>query len=124
MVEVSAGLVEGQLVYARVAGFNGVLRDVGNAVQGDGQFQAMQMAFFTFLPQILLSGFMFPYAGMPKAAQWFAEILPLTHFLRLVRAIMLRGAAVAEMWTSLAALGVMIAVMLGVAVSRVHKRLD
>jgi ABC-2 type transport system permease protein len=88
------------------------------------QFQAMQMAFFTFLPQILLSGFMFPYAGMPKAAQWVAEILPLTHFLRLVRAIMLRGAGIAEMWTSLAALGVMIAVMLGVAVSRVHKRLD
>jgi ABC-2 type transport system permease protein len=88
------------------------------------QFQAMQMSFFTFLPQILLSGFMFPYAGMPKAAQWFAEILPLTHFLRLVRAIMLRGAGIAEMWTSLAALGVMIAVMLGVAVSRVHKRLD
>lgn len=88
------------------------------------QFQAMQMAFFTFLPQILLSGFMFPYAGMPKAAQWFAEILPLTHFLRLVRAIMLRGAGIAEMWTSLAALGVMIAVMLGIAVSRVHKRLD
>ncbi|HET7132545.1 MAG TPA: ABC transporter permease, partial [Gammaproteobacteria bacterium] len=55
------------------------------------QFQAMQVAFFTFLPQILLSGFMFPYAGMPVPAQWFAEVLPLTHFLRLVRAIMLRG---------------------------------
>ena len=50
------------------------------------------MAFFTFLPQILLSGFMFPYAGMPVAAQYLAEILPLTHFLRLVRGIMLRGA--------------------------------
>lgn len=88
------------------------------------QFQAMQMSFFTFLPQILLSGFMFPYAGMPVAAQWFAEVLPLTHFLRLVRGIMLRGAGLAEMWPSLAVLGVMIVVMLGVAVSRVHKRLD
>jgi ABC-2 type transport system permease protein len=88
------------------------------------QFQAMQMSFFTFLPQILLSGFMFPFAGMPLAAQWFAEILPLTHFLRLVRGIMLRGATLAELWTSLAALSVFIAVMLVVAVSRVHKRLD
>jgi ABC-2 type transport system permease protein len=88
------------------------------------QFQAMQMAFFTFLPQILLSGFMFPYAGMPIAAQWTAEILPLTHFLRLIRGIMLRGAGLAELWPSLAALGVFIVVMLGIAVSRVHKRLD
>jgi ABC-2 type transport system permease protein len=88
------------------------------------QFQAMQMSFFTFLPQILLSGFMFPYAGMPVAAQWFAEILPLTHFLRLVRGIMLRGASLAELWTSLAALAVFITVMLLIAVSRVHKRLD
>jgi ABC-2 type transport system permease protein len=88
------------------------------------QFQAMQVAFFTFLPQILLSGFMFPYAGMPVPAQWFAEVLPLTHFLRLVRAIMLRGAAVADVWSSLAALGVFIVVMLVVAVSRVHKSLD
>jgi ABC-2 type transport system permease protein len=88
------------------------------------QFQAMQLAFFVFLPQILLSGFMFPYAGMPVAAQWLAEILPLTHFLRLVRGIMLRGAGLMELWPSLAALGVFIVVALGIAVSRVHKRLD
>lgn len=88
------------------------------------QFQAMQMAFFTFLPQILLSGFMFPFAGMPKAAQWLAEILPLTHFLRLVRGIMLREAGLIELWPELAALAVFIAIMLGIAVSRVHKRLD
>jgi ABC-2 type transport system permease protein len=88
------------------------------------QFQAMQMAFFTFLPQILLSGFMFPYAGMPVPAQYAAEILPLTHFLRLVRGIMLRGADLTELWPSLASLGVFIVVMLGLAVSRVRKRLD
>jgi ABC-2 type transport system permease protein len=88
------------------------------------QFQAMQMAFFTFLPQILLSGFMFPFAGMPLAAQWFAEFLPLTHFLRLVRGIMLRGADLTELWPSLAALGAFIVVLLGLAVARVHKRLD
>jgi ABC-2 type transport system permease protein len=88
------------------------------------QFQAMQMAFFTFLPQILLSGFMFPYAGMPVPAQYVAEILPLTHFLRLIRGIMLRGAGLGELWHSLAALGVFIVIVLGFAVSRVRKRLD
>ncbi|HVY65867.1 MAG TPA: ABC transporter permease [Gammaproteobacteria bacterium] len=90
----------------------------------NSQFQAMQMAFFTFLPQILLSGFMFPYAGMPVPAQYVAEILPLTHFLRLIRGIMLRGATLGELWPSLAALGVFIAIVLGIAVSRVHKSLD
>jgi ABC-2 type transport system permease protein len=88
------------------------------------QFQAMQMAFFTFLPQILLSGFMFPFAGMPKTAQWLAELLPLTHFLRLVRGIMLRGAGLVELWPALAALLLFTLLMLGVAVTRVHKRLD
>jgi ABC-2 type transport system permease protein len=77
-----------------------------------------------FLPQILLSGFMFPYAGMPVAAQYAAEILPLTHFLRLIRGIMLRGADLTELWPSLAALGGFIVIMLGIAVSRVRKRLD
>ncbi|GGY07451.1 transport permease protein [Litchfieldella qijiaojingensis] len=88
------------------------------------QFQAMQMAFFTFLPQILLSGFMFPFAGMPKVAQWLAELLPLTHFLRLVRGIMLRDAALLELWPALAALGVFTLVMLSVAVARTRKSLD
>lgn len=88
------------------------------------QFQAMQLAFFTFLPQILLSGFMFPYAGMPRAAQWLAEILPMTHFLRLIRGIALRGATLADLWTELAALAAFSAVMLGIAVTRVSKRLD
>ena len=50
------------------------------------------MTFFIFLPSILLSGFMFPFDGMPRAAQWIAEMLPLTHFVRLIRGIMLRGA--------------------------------
>ena len=88
------------------------------------QFQAMQMSFFTFLPQILLSGFMFPFAGMPQAAQYVAEALPLTHFLRLVRGIMLRGADITELWPSLMALGIFITIMLTIAVSRVRKRLD
>ena len=88
------------------------------------QFQAMQMAFFTFLPQILLSGFMFPFEGMPRAAQWIAEGLPMTHFLRLVRGIMLRNASLLELWQPLAALAVFVLVMLTAAVSRIRKRLD
>ena len=88
------------------------------------QFQAMQMAFFLFLPQILLSGFMFPYDGMPRLAQWIAEIFPLTHFLRLIRGVMLRGAGLAELWTELAALVALIVVILAIAVRRFRKSLD
>lgn len=88
------------------------------------QFQAMQLAFFTFLPQILLSGFMFPYAGMPRAAQWLAEILPMTHFLRLIRGIALRGANLTDLWQEMAALAAFSVVVLGLAVTRVSKRLD
>jgi ABC-2 type transport system permease protein len=88
------------------------------------QFQAMQLAFFTFLPQILLSGFMFPYAGMPKPAQWLAEIFPMTHFMRLIRGILLRAATLADLWPELAALGAFIVIVLGVAIARTRKRLD
>ena len=88
------------------------------------QFQAMQLAFFTFLPQILLSGFMFPFAGMPRAAQWIAEILPLTHFVRLIRAIMLRGAGLAELAIELWILIGFSAGFLLFSTLRIRKRLD
>lgn len=88
------------------------------------QFQAMQVAFFTFLPQILLSGFMFPFAGMPLAAQWFAEILPLTHFVRLIRGIMLRAATLTELRQEIFALLGFALVMMTLAVLRFRKRLD
>jgi len=70
------------------------------------QLQAMQMTFFFFLPSMLLSGFMFPFRGMPKWAQWLGEVLPLTHFLRIVRGIMLKGnelgQVLPELWPMLA----------------------
>jgi ABC-2 type transport system permease protein len=88
------------------------------------QFQAMQLAFFTFLPQILLSGFMFPFDGMPKLAQWLAEVLPLTHFIRLVRGIVLRGADLGDLWPELVALVTFSAVTLAIATLRFRKRLD
>lgn len=88
------------------------------------QFQAMQLAFFTFLPQILLSGFMFPYAGMPPFAQQIAEVLPMTHFIRLIRGIMLRGADLWDMPMDLAALAIIAIVLLTVSTLRISKRLD
>jgi len=94
------------------------------STRAQSQFQAMQMTFFIFLPSILLSGFMFPFAGMPRIAQWLAEVLPLTHFLRLIRGVMLRGAGLWELWIDAAALGAFIAVMLGTAILRFRKRLD
>lgn len=61
------------------------------------QLQAMQMTIFILLPSILLSGFMFPYEAMPEMAQWIAECLPATHFMRMIRAIVLRDAMLTEL---------------------------
>jgi len=88
------------------------------------QFQAFQLTFFTFLPQILLSGFMFPFAAMPEPARWLAELLPLTHFLRVIRGILLRGASLGEMAWALWPLAVFGLVMLTAAALRFRKRLD
>ena len=88
------------------------------------QFQAFQLAFVTMLPSILLSGFMFPFEGMPEAAQWIAQVLPLTHFNVIIRGVMLRGADLPEAWPQLAKLAVFLVVMLSVAVLRFKKRLD
>src|SRR5262249_34935299 len=76
------------------------------------QLQAMQLSLMFFLPNILLSGFMFPFAGMPVWAQWFGESLPLTHYLRIVRAIMLKGATLADLrYDTLALAGLMLIAM-------------
>lgn len=88
------------------------------------QFQAMQMAFFAFLPSMLLSGFMFPFEGMPVAAQWLAQLLPLTHFLELVRGVVLRGASLADMPVPVLALAAFTTVAMTVSVLRFSKRLD
>ena len=88
------------------------------------QFQSMQMAFFLFLPSILLSGFMFPFDGMPKAAQWIAELLPLTHFMRLIRGVVLRGAQMTELWPDVLALAAFTCAMMALAILRFRKRLD
>lgn len=94
------------------------------STQAKSQFQAMQMTFFFFLPSILLSGFMFPFEGMPIAAQYIAELLPLTHFVRLIRGIVLRGASIGELLVELQALGIFTVITLTLAVLRFRKRLD
>jgi ABC-2 type transport system permease protein len=88
------------------------------------QLQAMQMSLMFFLPNILLSGFMFPFAGMPVWAQWIGEALPLTHYLRIVRAIMLKGASSGDLhYDSFALLGLMLVAMT-IAVTRFRRTLD
>jgi ABC-2 type transport system permease protein len=94
------------------------------STRAQSQFQAMQMTFFIFLPSILLSGFMFPFAGMPRSVQWLAEVLPLTHFLRLIRGVMLRGASLWELWPGVVALLAFSTVMMAGAILRFRKRLD
>ncbi|HEX5161165.1 MAG TPA: ABC transporter permease, partial [Steroidobacteraceae bacterium] len=88
------------------------------------QFQAFQLAFVTMLPSILLSGFMFPFEGMPRVAQWIAQVLPLTHFNVIIRGVMLRGAVLPELWIQIGKLVVFITVMMLIAVARFKKRLD
>jgi ABC-2 type transport system permease protein len=88
------------------------------------QLQAMQMSLMFFLPNILLSGFMFPFAGMPGWAQWIGEALPLTHYLRIVRAIMLKGATFAELHYDSLALAGLTLVAMTIAVTRFRRTLD
>jgi ABC-2 type transport system permease protein len=88
------------------------------------QLQAVQMSFFYFLPNILLSGFMFPFRGMPGWAQAIGSVLPLTHYLRLVRGILLKGNGLAEAATHLWPLAVFLAVVLAVGVVRYRRTLD
>jgi len=94
------------------------------STRAQSQFQAMQMTFFVFLPSILLSGFMFPFAGMPRPAQWIAQLLPLTHFISLIRGVMLRGASLHEMLHAVLALVAFTTVMMSVAILKFRKRLD
>lgn len=88
------------------------------------QLQAMQMTFFFFLPSMLLSGFMFPFRGMPEWAQVIGAGLPLTHFLRIVRGIMLKGNGWAETWPNVWPLLVFMAVVLTIGLKRYRRTLD
>ncbi len=88
------------------------------------QLQAMQMSFFYIFPSILLSGFMFPFRGMPAWAQVIGEIIPVTHFLRVVRGALLKGQALGDAWRELAALFAFVCVVTALAMARYRRTLD
>ena len=88
------------------------------------QLQAVQMAFFFFLPSILLTGFMFPFRGMPEWAQWIGSCLPNTHFLRIIRGILLKGNGLAEIAPHLWPLLVFVVVAMTIGVKRYRQTLD
>jgi ABC-2 type transport system permease protein len=88
------------------------------------QLQAMQMTLMYFLPNLLLSGFMFPFAGMPVWAQWIGEAMPLTHYLRIVRSIMLKGSSVIDLHYDAAAMFILMLLTMVIAVMRFRRTLD
>ncbi len=88
------------------------------------QLQSMQMTFFFFLPSILLSGFMFPFRGMPDWAQWIGNLLPLTHFLVLVRGILLKGNGIGELWPAIWPIMVFMAAVTAVGLMFYRRTLD
>jgi ABC-2 type transport system permease protein len=91
---------------------------------GTNQLQAVQMAFFFFLPSILLSGFMFPFRGMPEWAQWVGTCLPLTHFLRVVRGILLKGNGLAEIAPELWPIALFVTLAMALGINRYRQTLD
>ena len=88
------------------------------------QLQAMQMSFFYMLPSILLSGFLFPFRGMPEWAQWIGAVIPVTHVLRVVRGAMLKGVGIAEVAPSLGVLALFVVIVAGIAVKQYRTTLD
>jgi ABC-2 type transport system permease protein len=88
------------------------------------QLQAMQMAFFYFLPSMLLSGFMFPFRGMPEWAQAIGSLFPITHALRIIRGVVLKGNGLAEIAPSLWPIGLFLVVISFVAMKRYRETID
>jgi len=88
------------------------------------QMQAMQMTFFFFLPSMLLSGFIFPFRGMPQWAQWLGEALPLTHFLRIVRGILLKGNGFSDIAPNMWPLALFLLIAGTIALTRYRETLD
>ena len=88
------------------------------------QLQAMQMSVFFFLPSILLSGFMFPFCGMPVWAQWIGEVLPITHFLRIARGVMLKGIGWADIGVELWPIALFALVAMTIGIKRYRQTLD
>ena len=107
------------------AAFIGAMLTMGLVISAAArtQFQAMQMAFFFFLPSMLLSGFMFPFEAMPRPAQWIGQVLPLTHFLRIARGVLLKGATLRSLLGEVGAIAGFAAAALALATASFRKRL-
>jgi ABC-2 type transport system permease protein len=120
--------VNGNLVDLYIASFFFIAATLGLGLTistfAQTQFQAMQLTFFVFMPSILLSGFMFPFDGMPTVARWLGFALPLTHFVEMIRGIMLRGASLRELAPSVYALLAFFVVAMTMAILRFRKRLE
>jgi ABC-2 type transport system permease protein len=114
------------LLYACAMVFTFALLGVGITFStlAKNQMQAMQMTMFFFLPNMLLSGFMFPFRGMPDWAQAIGEVLPLTHFLRIVRGILLKGNGLAEVLPELGPIVAFFVVVMAIALKRYRRTLD
>ena len=120
--------IEGSLVALYVGTFPFVVASLGVGLLVStvvrNQAQAMQLGFFYLLPNILLSGFMFPRAAMPEAAQWVGAALPLTYFLRILRGILLKGVGLSQLLPELGALTAFAVVLISLAVFRFQKRIE
>jgi ABC-2 type transport system permease protein len=88
------------------------------------QLQAINGAMFFFLPSILLSGFMFPFQGMPQWAQWIGEILPLTHYIKIVRGILLKGNGFVDIWPDIWPILLFMIIVLTISVKKFRQTLD
>ena len=120
--------VNGSLVnlYAGAALFIAATLGLGLVVStlAATQFQAMQLGFFTLLPSILLSGFAFPFEGSPVPVQYFAQLLPLTHFVEILRGVILRGASLPDLWLPMLKLALFMVAAVLLAAARFRKSLD
>lgn len=120
--------IEGNIFLLLAAAFLFIVANLAMGITfstlAQNQLQAMQMSFFFFLPSILLSGFMFPFRGMPNWAQMIGEVLPLTHFLRIVRGILLKGNGPADIVQEVWPIGLFAAAALVVGVMRYRQTLD
>jgi ABC-2 type transport system permease protein len=114
------------LLYVAAAGFIGANLAIGLwlSTMVRTQAQAMQMGFLFLLPNLLLSGFMFPREAMPEGAQWLGAALPLTYFLEVLRGILLKGVGLAALWPQITILAVFAVLFVGLAVRRFHKTVE
>jgi ABC-2 type transport system permease protein len=120
--------IEGSLILLAIAALPFIAANLAVGLTfssiAKNQLQAMQMAFFFFLPSILLSGFMFPFRGMPEWAQYLGQVLPLTHFLRVVRGILLKGNGLVDIWPELWPILLFMLIVLTIGLRRYRETLD